>query len=82
MQNCKSICTRKMNAARGMLGTPVRQRNCYEHVVRNDEQLKAIREYILGNPARWDEDENNPLRLDHGTSQTEGRYGAHDTTNL
>jgi len=22
--------------------------------------LTAIREYILGNPARWEEDENNP----------------------
>jgi REP element-mobilizing transposase RayT len=72
VQNFKSISTRKMNATRGILGTPVWQRNYYEHVVRNDEELKAIREYILGNPARWNEDENNPLRLDHGSSQTQG----------
>jgi putative transposase len=39
------------------------QRGYYEHVVRNEAELRAIREYILANPARWDEDENNPLRL-------------------
>jgi len=26
----------------------------------------AIREYVIGNPARWDEDENNPAVLDSG----------------
>jgi hypothetical protein len=29
-------------------------------VIRNEAELTAIREYIQGNPARWDEDENNP----------------------
>jgi len=32
VQNFKSISTLKMNAARGILGTPVWQRNYYEHV--------------------------------------------------
>ncbi len=60
MQNFKSISTRKMNAARSMPCTPVWLRNYYEHVVRNERELAAIREYIQGNPARWEEDENNP----------------------
>jgi putative transposase len=60
VQNIKSISMRKMNAARGMPGTPIWQRGYYEHVIRNDAELTAIREYILANPARWDEDENNP----------------------
>jgi putative transposase len=34
------------------------QRNYYEHVIRNDEELNAIRQYILGNPANWATDEN------------------------
>ena len=72
MQNFESIPTRKMNAARGMLGTPVWRRNCYERVVRNDEQLKAIREYIMANPALWDEDESNPLRPDCGHGKMSG----------
>jgi hypothetical protein len=59
--------------ARGMLGTPVWQRNHYEHVVRNDEQLKAIREYILANTALWDEKENNTLRPDCGHGKMAGK---------
>ena len=39
------------------------QRNYYEHVIRNDDDLQRTREYILGNPACWDEDENNPALL-------------------
>jgi len=70
VQNFKSISTRKINAARRASGTPVWLRNYYEHVVRNEAELMAISEYILGNPARWEEDENNPLRLDHGSSWT------------
>jgi REP element-mobilizing transposase RayT len=36
------------------------QRNYYEHIIRNEEELAEVREYILNNPARWNEDENNP----------------------
>lgn len=64
VQNFKSISTRKINAARSAPGTPLWLRNYYEHVVRNDAELMAIRDYILSNPARWDDDENNPLFLD------------------
>ena len=53
-----------MNAARHAPGAPVWLRNYYEHIVRNEQELRAIREYIHANPARWDDDENNPLRLD------------------
>jgi len=51
VQNFKSISTRKMNAASGMSGTPVWQRSYYEHVIRNEDDLRRIREYILANPA-------------------------------
>ena len=36
------------------------QRNYYEHVIRNEDDLADVREYIVGNPALWDKDENNP----------------------
>ena len=36
------------------------QRNYYEHVIRNDEDLFRIRKYIEDNPLQWDNDENNP----------------------
>ena len=37
------------------------QRNYFEHVIRNDESLNRIRQYILDNPARWEFDRENPL---------------------
>jgi REP element-mobilizing transposase RayT len=36
------------------------QRNYYEHVIRDDESVNSIRQYILDNPARWDIDRDNP----------------------
>ena len=36
------------------------QRNYYEHVIRNDNELDKIREYIVTNPARWERDRENP----------------------
>ncbi len=55
------------NAARRLFvdddGTPLRrlwQRNYYEHVIRNDESLRRIREYIQNNPLRWHLDRENP----------------------
>jgi REP element-mobilizing transposase RayT len=32
------------------------QRNFYEHIIRNDRELEAMRAYIRENPARWDSD--------------------------
>ena len=36
------------------------QRNYYEHVIRDEETLNRIRQYIADNPARWGEDPENP----------------------
>ncbi len=36
------------------------QRNYYEQVIRDDDDLDRVREYIAGNPASWDDDEYNP----------------------
>ena len=36
------------------------QRNYYERVIRDEKELAAIREYILNNPIKWADDENNP----------------------
>ena len=44
------------------------QRNYYEHIVRDDDDLNRIRSYIADNPARWDEDSENPaLKSDTDT---------------
>jgi REP element-mobilizing transposase RayT len=34
------------------------QRNYYEHIIRNDRALEAIRAYIIGNPFNWPQDEH------------------------
>ena len=36
------------------------QRNYYEHVIRDEDDLDRVRRYIAGNPLRWDEDPENP----------------------
>lgn len=36
------------------------QRNYYEHVVRDEESLNRIRQYVADNPARWAFDRENP----------------------
>ena len=37
------------------------QRNYYEHVVRHEESLRELQQYILDNPAQWAFDKENPL---------------------
>ena len=39
------------------------QRNYYEHIIRNEESLNRIREYILTNPMRWALDRENTHRV-------------------
>jgi len=36
------------------------QRNYYEHIIRNENDLNQIREYIINNPLKWDLDKENP----------------------
>ena len=37
------------------------QRNYYEHIIRNEQDLNAIRGYVINNPKGWDKDEENPV---------------------
>ena len=36
------------------------QRNYYEHIIRNENELKSLYEYIENNPNRWEFDRENP----------------------
>ncbi len=36
------------------------QRNYYEHIIRNENELNRIREYIINNPKKWEFDRDNP----------------------
>lgn len=49
----KSAVPREINALRNTPGTPVWQRNYYEHVIRDETDLTRVRRYIEENPLRW-----------------------------
>lgn len=36
------------------------QRDYYDHILRDEEDLNRIRDYIRSNPANWNEDKENP----------------------
>jgi putative transposase len=56
----KSASTKQINIYRNTPGIPVWQRNYYEHIIRNADAHNRIRAYIVNNPRRWPQDEENP----------------------
>lgn len=56
----KTFSARRINQCRKTGGVAVWQRNYYEHIIRNEQSLNRIRQYILNNPARWAFDRENP----------------------
>ena len=56
----KSAVTKRINLVRETPGAPVWQRNYYERIVRNEQELNATRQYILDNPINWQGDTENP----------------------
>ena len=59
----KMNTARRINRLRNAPGTPVWQRNYYDHVIRNEESLNSIRQYIAENPQRWVYDKENPINI-------------------
>jgi len=59
----KPTVTKRINELRNTTGAKLWQRNYYEHVIRDEGDLNRVRQYIMDNPARWAEDENNPERI-------------------
>ena len=52
----KSIVTKRIRRLPDAPGHPIWQRNYYEHIIRSEESLNQIRQYIVNNPSRWAED--------------------------
>jgi REP element-mobilizing transposase RayT len=59
----KSRVTKRLWKLPSRKGTPVWQRNYYEHIIRNENALQNISNYINSNPSRWQEDKDNPLYI-------------------
>lgn len=53
IQNFKSISSRKINRINKTYGISIWQRNYYERIVRSEQELTNLREYIKNNPANW-----------------------------
>ena len=60
IRSFKSAVTKQINEMCNTPGAKLWQRNYYEHIIRNNNELNRIREYITHNPARWDMDRENP----------------------
>jgi len=60
VRSFKAASSRRINLLSGTPGATIWQRNYYEHVIRGESELQRVREYIVNNPARWMEDEENP----------------------
>ncbi|PZR94484.1 MAG: transposase [Candidatus Chloroheliales bacterium] len=58
----KGAATKRINELRGTPRVPVWQRNYYERVIRDERELAATQQYIINNPAQWDEDDENPSK--------------------
>ncbi|MBI4773839.1 MAG: transposase [Deltaproteobacteria bacterium] len=56
----KTMSSKGINHLRNTPGLKIWQRNYYEHIIRNDDELNRIREYIANNPAQWETDRENP----------------------
>ena len=56
----KTFCSRRINEARATPGESVWQRSYYERVIRDEAELDRTRRYIVGNPANWSRDAENP----------------------
>jgi REP element-mobilizing transposase RayT len=64
VRSFKSAATKRVNQIRRTPGALVWQRNYYERVIRNEDELSSIREYTHLNPLKWELDHENPHRVD------------------
>jgi REP element-mobilizing transposase RayT/thiol-disulfide isomerase/thioredoxin len=53
----KTFSAKRINQMNNTPGKCLWQRNFYEHVIRDEHGIARIREYIVNNPAQWEEDE-------------------------
>jgi hypothetical protein len=62
----KSAVTKQINLLRDNRDIPIWQRNYYESIIRDEQSLMAIREYILNNPFQWKKEPDNPVNDQSG----------------
>ncbi len=60
IRSYKSAVSLRANRLKEKPVSPIWQGNYYEHVIRDEDELAKIHDYIMANPLCWDEDEENP----------------------
>ena len=68
MRAFKSITAIACNRILNQSGVSFWQRGYHEHIIRNQRELEEIRAYIANNPAKWQEDHENPNHHEQGPS--------------
>jgi len=59
----KTVSSKHINLLCQTEGIPVWQRNYYEHVIRDNDDMEGIWKYIESNPIMWTNDDENPMHL-------------------
>jgi REP element-mobilizing transposase RayT len=62
----KSAVTKQINLLRDNRDIPIWQRNYYESIIRDEQSLLTVQEYILNNPYQWQKDPDNPVNEQSG----------------
>ena len=57
----KSAVTKRIGREHNATG--IWQRNYYEHIIRDEKDLRNKTDYINANPMLWDEDDDNPINV-------------------
>jgi putative transposase len=57
MTGFKGSTTKHINQWRGLPGCPVWQSRFYDRILRDDQALQQVRQYILDNPKNWKQDQ-------------------------
>jgi REP element-mobilizing transposase RayT len=65
VQNFESVTSRIINRIRKTPGIRLWQRNYWERIIRNKNELNKIRKYIRDNPINWETDDNNPNNMEN-----------------
>jgi REP element-mobilizing transposase RayT len=60
LRSYKSSVTQRCQWLAGNEPVTIWQRNYYEHVIRDEDELNCIRQYIVDNPIQWSTDWENP----------------------
>ncbi|HLG94315.1 MAG TPA: transposase [candidate division Zixibacteria bacterium] len=68
----KTVSTKRINELRQTPGFVLWQHNYCEHIIRNENSLNKIRNYVLNNPLKWDFDLENPTASSNQASRSKG----------